>query len=362
MLRRGDRVVVFVAILTLLGIVWYQSRGRQSNSLPDFNVDTDIDDSPKKPLPNVEHLQLNSQHEQPVVRQDLFEEVSDGPSYLLPEDIVNGVKSFMFFVGYARSGHSVVASMLDAHPHIVIAHEYGLFVKWQEQPSLHSNKNWLFSTLYANSLYHNKHGLRTMDSKKKGYSLAIPRSWQGSYDTSISIIGDKSGGITAQVFRKNHDNFKQLFYQLKTALQIPVRVLYVVRNPYDNIATMLLYNVHQKYEVNATQKYVDFEGLENQISAYFNQVKSVMDMIRTVPLENVIQVHNSDMIANPKETLRKLCSQLHIYCSPEYVHMCTESTFMSESRSRHLVEWTPELINVVAQKIQKYEHLKRYSI
>lgn len=166
--------------------------------------------------------------------------------------------------------------------------------------------------------------------------------------------------MTAQVFRKNPDNFKKIYHQLRTTLQIPVRVFYVVRNPYDNIATMLLYNVHQKYEINSTRKYVDLEALEKQILAYFNQVKSVMDMIHSVPLENVIEVHNSDMIANPKETLRKLCTQLHIRCSPEYVHMCTEKTFVAESKSRHSVEWTPQLINMVAEKLQQYKHLTRY--
>ena len=41
---------------------------------------------------------------------------------------VEQVKTFIFFLGHARSGHSIVGSILDAHPHIVLAHEAKLFM------------------------------------------------------------------------------------------------------------------------------------------------------------------------------------------------------------------------------------------
>ena len=65
-------------------------------------------------------------------------------SETLPKSVINHVNCFLFFVGYARSGHSIIASMLDAHPNVAIAHEYALFVKWEHEPAQHSNKTWLF--------------------------------------------------------------------------------------------------------------------------------------------------------------------------------------------------------------------------
>lgn len=350
MLRRGDRALVFITILVLLGIVYYQSRDQSANvlRLPDFDAEIIHDDVARSSTPS------NQQLKQHIVQKEQSIDLYENISYLLPNDVVTGVKSFVFFIGHALSGHSVVASMLNAHPHIVIAHEYGLFKNWHEHPSLHSNKNWLFSALYTNSKLLTKH------STLNGYSLTIPNSWQGNYDDYISIIGDKSGEMTIQEFTRDPDKFKKLYHELRNALQIPVRIFYVVRNPYDNIATMLLYNVRDKYRGNGTTKYIDFEGLEGQISIYFNQVKNVMDMIHSIPLDNVIEIHNSDMIASPKEMLRKLCSQLYISCSAEYVHMCTERTFVAESKTRHLVEWNPRLIDMVAQKLQQYRHLERY--
>ena len=124
-------------------------------------------------------------------------------SETLPTSVINHVNRLLFFVGYARSGHSIIASMLDAHPNVVIAHEYALFVKWEHEPAQYSNKTWLFNTLYNNSRFSVYKGLRTQQALKKGYALAIPGSWQGRYDTStgISVIGDKSGWMTALIYQ-----------------------------------------------------------------------------------------------------------------------------------------------------------------
>ena len=280
----------------------------------------------------------------------------------LPGNVVNAVDSFVFFVGYARSGHSIVASMLDAHPNVVIAHEYALFSRWSEHPALYNNnKTSLFNTLYNSSRYSVQLGRRHAQAgvKKKGYSLEIPGWFQGSYKGGISVIGDKAGGMTAQVYRNSKEGFHSVYQQLQTTAMIPLHAIHVVRNPYDNIATMLLYNEHAKMVVNETNKLNDVDSLRRQIKAYFSQVHSVLEMIETIGL-NTITIHHSDFIANPKGTMRRLCQELFITCSERYLHMVAENTFSSESHSRHLVEWTAELLATVAENIAKYPLLKGY--
>ena len=85
----------------------------------------------------------------------------------------------------------------------------------------HSNKTWLFNALYNNSRFTVYRGLRTQQALKKGYTLAIPGSWQRRYDPSsgISVIGGKSGGMTAQVFRKNRKHFISLYQDLQCKCQ-----------------------------------------------------------------------------------------------------------------------------------------------
>ena len=180
---------------------------------------------------------------------------------------------------------------------------------------------------------------------------------------AISVIGDKSGGMTAQVFRKNRKHFISLYQDLQNTVQMPIHVIHVVHNPYDNIATMLLYNEHQKFSVNETHKYEDEEGLDNQINSYFHQVRSVVKMIGELKLQ-VTEVHSKEFIANPKATLRRLCLRLvrHINCSGEYLHTCAERTLPQNLSVDHcMVKWTPSLIDKVHHNMQKYKHQQRYS-
>ena len=46
------------------------------------------------------------------------------------------IKFYVFFVGVARSGHSIVGAVLDSHPHIVISHELNVFRNLLTLPDL----------------------------------------------------------------------------------------------------------------------------------------------------------------------------------------------------------------------------------
>ncbi|XP_064384169.1 uncharacterized protein LOC135333192 [Halichondria panicea] len=347
MLRRDIRFFMFMGSFILLIVALYQLR-----STPDSE--------PSHPKPNI--MDLNPKEKSRNLKSYVEGEhqTFEVKKYSLRDYVIRNVQQFVFFVGYARSGHSILASILDAHPNVVISHEYSLFHQWDDDPINHTDKSWLFSTLYDSSSNSVEEGLRRKESSKKGYSLAVPGWWQGKFDGIIDVIGDKSGGMTAQVYRKSKEHFKYLYQQLKNTIQMPIKVFHVVRNPYDNIATMILYNTHQKSKVNETHQFDDVDKLRQQITAYFNQVRSVIKMINEVPLD-VIEVHNTDMISNPKGVMRTVCEALQIRCSQEYLHMCAKTVFVSESKSRHLVKWTPELLDMVADGIKSFKHLQRYS-
>ena len=353
MLRRDIRLFLFIGSFILLIVALYQLRSSRDNQPKQFNPSLlDLHLSGNAPKDSGRNLKSIERHSTEIATK----------KYSLQNYVIRDVRRFIFFVGYARSGHSILASLLDAHPNVVISHEYSLFSQMDKDPVNHNDKSWLFSTLFESSQAstNSEGGLRKLTANKKGYSLAVPGWWQGKYDGFIDIIGDKSGGLTAQVYRKSREKFKTLYQQLRNTVQIPIKVFHVVRNPYDNIATMLLYNTHQKRQVNETHKYDDVDGLRGQIKSYFNQVGSVVHMISDVPL-SAIEVHNADMIANPKGVMRNICTKLQIECSDDYLHMCASTVYVSESKSRHLVKWTPELIDMVANNIKNYKHLQRYS-
>lgn len=334
MIKRQVRFVVYFSVLFVL-ITFILLSGQFQKSSFNGKVDSSLD-------------RLSNEADRKTLQKHL------------PSRVIKKVKHFVFFIGFARSGHSIIASMLDAHPNVVIAHEYSLFSRWLENPILHSNKTWLFNTLYENSWHNSVEGLRVKNAKKKGYSLIIPGMWQGKYNRNIQVIGDKAGGMTAQVYSRNHSAFNATYQQFKKTIDMPISVIYVLRNPFDNIASMLLYNHHQRRSVNATHKFTDDNALRKQIKSYFNQVRTVTDMIRKYHFR-VVEVHNLDVISDPKKTMKKVCSHLRIDCPDNYLHKCAQVAYPAESRSRELVQWTEENIRIVAQNIQRFESLKRYT-
>ena len=279
----------------------------------------------------------------------------------LSQTAIDSVQKFVFFIGYARSGHSIIGSVLDAHPNVVIAHEYSLFHQWLQVPKLHQNKTWLYNVLYNNSQYHSNQGLRTNNAVQKGYTLRIQDLWQGQYQDQIVVIGDKSGGMTTKTYRMNKNKIKRVHMELVRTVEVPVLAIHVVRNPYDNIATMLLYNRHVlKADISYNRPYDDANMIQSQIGAYFNQINTVVEMINVLNL-NVIQIYTEDFVTETNKTLQYICSRLELTCTKDYIHKCSESIFKHQSRSRYLVKWTPYLIDLVRQNMKQISFLQRYS-
>ena len=156
----------------------------------------------------------------------------------LPLSVVDGVKAFVFFIGIGRSGHSIVASILDSHPHMVVSNELNLFKMLNTTLCTAADKSFLF-----NQIWHKSYTQATTSLKdpSKGYTLAIDGLYQGSYASHIDVIGDKMGGSTIALFLSNPAQFESHLSKLRSLLNLPIKVFHVICNPYDNIATKSLH-------------------------------------------------------------------------------------------------------------------------
>ena len=61
---------------------------------------------------------------------------------------------------------------------------------------------------------------------------------------SLKVIGDKKGGHTSKVLI-NPNNMHRLEV-LSQLVQVPMKFIHVVRNPFDNISTMTLRKAHKR--------------------------------------------------------------------------------------------------------------------
>lgn len=237
------------------------------------------------------------------------------------------------FVGHPRSGHSLVGSLLNAHPEIVIAHELDAlrFV------GLRFSRDQLFELLLQRDAQFARAGHRT----KSGYEYVVPGGWQGRF-SRVRVVGDKKGGAsTGKLGRR-----PQLLDQLRRTAGVPVRLLNVTRNPFDNIAT-----VHRRSK----------KTLEQSCDAYFRRCRTV-SRIKDQAGDDLRQVRYESFLADPQAVLRDLCRFLGVEASNEYLSACVSIVRATPHRSRHDVVWPEGLVASVTERMADFDFLEGYSL
>src|SRR5262245_16191287 len=158
------------------------------------------------------------------------------------------VQTFCMFVGYPRTGHSLIGSLLDAHPRIVIAHELDAleFFHWG------FSRRQVFHLLLENS--------RKMAAKGRGYSgysYRVPNQWQGRFER-LQVLGDKKGAVSAGRFYRHPD----LLDFVRDQIAIDLKFVHVIRNPYDVLATMSRRNLGKGLDTHIDRFFKLCSGVE----------------------------------------------------------------------------------------------------
>ena len=286
-------------------------------------------------------------------------------SVTLPQPVLAKIKLYLYFIGHPHSGHSIVGSILDSHPHIVVSHEFDVFGKLNNRLKF-CNRMCLFNALWENSCKSTTNGLRTDEADKKGYTLAIDNLYQGVYQSYIDVIGDKRGGLTAMMYMKDPDTFESTFYKLKSIINMPMKVIHVIRNPYDNIATSVLFDYKRVEHVKITtlkesdhKQSIDPKLVDKNIVKYFNIYQAIEEVKIKYNLD-VLEVHGKDLIADPKKVIMTMCDSLQVNCPNHFLSMCADKVFPEELKTRYKLKWTNDQISTVKMNIKKYQNLRRY--
>ncbi|PFX14550.1 hypothetical protein AWC38_SpisGene21281 [Stylophora pistillata] len=280
------------------------------------------------------------------------------------------VETFVMFIGYPRSSHSLVGAILDAHPEIIIPHEFNLLQMWSRYnlPTFR-RKNLLryklFFDLHRTSMEQAMFGIRASQNRtvlngEFTYLYNVPKLWQGGYKNRIKVIGDKKGGKTSELLSHDPSRMKQL-EGIAKLVGVPMKFIHIVRNPFDNIATMVLRRLGERN--NVREEGVKVNGshiLENWIGAYFKLVEA-NQRVRERFGDAVIDIPGHETVLRPKETLQKLCDHLGVTCSVHYVEKCSRILYGTPSVTRDKIVWTKEQKQRVTELMKKYSFLKDFS-
>ena len=249
-------------------------------------------------------------------------------------NLFKSVQTYCLFIGYPRSGHSLVGSLLDAHPNVVIAHELDTLRYLRAKPV---GRDGLFWLILERDREFTENGRR-----QAGYDYSVPNQWQGRFDRLL-VVGDKKGGESTRRIARD----PSLLPRLKRRAGVDVRIVHVVRNPFDNIATM-------------SKRSDGRRTLATCADAYFTMCRT-NDEIRRRDDTSVLDLRHEELIRRPKDCLAELCRFLGVDPTPDYLADCAGIVYASPHRSRTEVDWAPGVIEDVQNRMASFAFLEGYT-
>lgn len=251
---------------------------------------------------------------------------------------LSSVATYCLFLGHGRSGHSIVGALLDAHPQIVIADELSSL--------LYVEKGYSRDQLLWLSLDVARDQSRRQRQKRgrggKVYSYAVPGQWQGRAK-DLRVVGTSDAGRTLRALAEDPELLSRLRHRLQG---IDLRFIQVMRNPYDNLATMMLRSGRT---------------FESAFARYFEGWRLIEQLLPHIAPEHLRQLRHEDLVANPREELDQLCAFLGVPAPDDYLEACAGIIYPSAARSRESIDWTEEQRHRVDAAIGDTAGLSGYS-
>lgn len=251
--------------------------------------------------------------------------------------LFDAVETYCSFIGTSRSGTSLIGALLDAHPEAVIASGLG------ELKYVHArfDRLRLFHLLLEDARASAGRGRR---APAQPYGYEVPGMWQGRFER-IRVIGDKQAeGVTLRLRTR-----PWLLDRLRTTVGVRVRLLHVVRNPFDNIATMALRAANGGPP-----------DLRPAARDYFSLCETVARVKETTAEGEILEMRYERFIEDPAAMLAELAQRLGLDPSAEYLERCADVVWKSPHQSRYDVQWSPELRREVARRSAELPFLRGY--
>jgi hypothetical protein len=245
------------------------------------------------------------------------------------------LKTYCVFLGYPRSGHSLIGALLDAHPEVIIAQELDVL-------------RYVAAGFSQQEIYHllleNSRAAKAGGRMWGEYSYDVPNQWQGRFRT-LRVIGDKKGGGS---LRRLHAE-PELLGRLRRTIDLDIKFVHVVRNPYDNISTM------------ARHREARDLSLASCIDSYFARCQTFAAVRRQIADTDILELKYESFVADPTARLEELCRFLGVAADAEYLSDCAGIVYESLHKSRYKVPWTDEGVDVVRKRMSEFPFLGEYS-
>jgi hypothetical protein len=260
------------------------------------------------------------------------------------------VRTFVLFVGFGRSGHSILGQVVNAHPNGLVADEAPVFDEFHQPPSQREMLDYLIAKDRAFALrwYHKDLPMQTKTElplrwypRKKGRNYYFEGLQQGEVKLP-SVIGNSKAGYTARRIAER----PALVSEYEHALGVPVKFVSVVRNPFDMIASGM------------RRRKADFDTICSGFEQAASHLNAALDAIGERP---VFHISHEEFLAEPQASIDRLFGFLELPVSPRFKNTVAGRLFKAPQKTRYRVAEISEHRGRIDSLIGSYDFFSGYS-
>jgi hypothetical protein len=225
---------------------------------------------------------------------------------------LNKLEHFCLFIGYPRSGHSLVGSIIDAHKNAIISHELNFCHLIRKGSTRQQVLNRIIQNSSAAANKGRKGEKLNKDGSRGSYNYFIPGQHHGK-SRNLLVVGDKRANDTTLAI--GHD---VPLGRVEDFFGLDLKIVHVIRDPYDNVATM----------TRAIGK--------NAFGLFERLTKIVLDIRKT---HDVLDLHLADLIDKPGQAIKLLMRYLGLKHNSDYINACSSIIFNKPNRTSKQHDW-----------------------
>lgn len=239
------------------------------------------------------------------------------------------------FVGEGRSGHTIISAILGSHPHGRIAEEQKLISRWYRAGW---PKDQIFNTVLSSGM--------GKERKTKGFDEQMVLS----HKEPLLYVGDKCGWDAVNEYMKRGAP-QDILAQFGTFMQMDIKVIVSLRNPFDNISSWVSSPKYQRI-------YPDKDYLWKKMAKRYRRFHRHAEEI--MKGQDCFIWHNEEAILHPVETIRRLSDWLELPRNEKWVEYCASRMFKKPNDRRNQIEWPDKYVQQTLDFIQESSLMEYY--
>jgi hypothetical protein len=254
-----------------------------------------------------------------------------------------GLRAFAQFIGWSRSGTTLIGSLLNAHPRVVIAQELDV----ASRVAAGVQRERLLGEIVESEAAFARGGRRW-----NGYSYALPGGSRRSAAGPLVLGDKKAAGTTEMLMRR-----PGILAETEALVGLPLRLVCVVRNPFDVVATL---SRHLDTDLPSWHRPPPEPAIVSATDWYLRLAEAI-DGILAERSGQFHVLHLERVIAEPWDELRRLYGFLGLGPVDEgLLDACAEIVFARPRTTRGRADWPLAAQNRLEAAIGRFAFLSPY--